>query len=100
MDDEFEGRSKEAVGRRLELSRAAFRLSQTEFAEQAGMKQQTYNQMERGVYYPRIQSLHAFYDTYGLTSDWVLFGDPSGLSYELQDTLKGLRRLKKHKPDK
>lgn len=79
------------IGIRLQLTRQAFSLSQTEFADAAGLTQHAYNQYERGHRRPNIDAAIALCDRYGITLDWIYRGDPSGLPYKLADLIKNLR---------
>ena len=75
-------RSKEAVGRRLELTRRIYGLQQGEFARRAGLNQSTYNQYEKGVNMPNLSAAFALVDTYRLTLDWIYDGAIGELRYE------------------
>ena len=92
--DKYCGRTKRAVGARLELTRQALGIDQGEFAEMAGLKRNTYNQYEKGVYYPSIGSMYMLKDRFRLTTDWILDDDPSGLPYELGAAIARLRKLR------
>ena len=92
--DRYAGRTKQAVGARLELTRQALGLDQGEFARLCGLKANTYNQYERGLYYPSIASLYALRDRYRLTIDWILDDDPSGLPYDLGAAIAQIRRIR------
>lgn len=87
--------SPEAIGRRLELTRAALRMSQIDFCGDAGIATNTYNQYERGKKRPSLDNALKLARAYNLTLDWIYLGDPSGLRYDLADLIKGLRDLKK-----
>lgn len=86
-DEIYGGRSKQAVGKRLALTREAFGLRQGEFGKRAGIKSNTYNMIEAGQNYPSIANAHALCDAYGLDFNWIFTGDPSGLKYSLGDLL-------------
>lgn len=79
------------IGMRLQLTRQAFGMNQTEFADGAGISQHAYNQYERGHRRPNIDAAIALRDQYGITLDWIYCGDPSGLPYKLADLIKQLR---------
>jgi len=92
--DRYAGRTKQAVGRRLALTRQAIGLDQGEFAKMAGLKPNTYNQYEKGLYYPSIASMYALKDRFRLTTDWILDDDPSGLPFDLGSAVANLRKLR------
>jgi transcriptional regulator with XRE-family HTH domain len=85
--------SLKAIGARLELSRRAFGLNQTEFAAGARIKQNAYNQYESGKKRPGIDSAIALRSTYGLTLDWIYCGDPSSLPYKLAKAVRDLKDM-------
>lgn len=86
-----DGRSKEAIGQRLLLTRQALDYKQNEFAARAKMAINTYNQYEMGRNRPQLEQAFALVDAYGLTLDWIYNGDPSGLRAQLADAIKALR---------
>lgn len=92
-DRSSDGRSKAAIGQRLELTRRAIGMAQGEFAERAGISRNTYNQYEQGVNRPQLEAAFKLSDTYRLTLDWIYFGDPSGLRFDLAETIKALRSV-------
>ena len=68
-------------------------MAQGEFAERAGISRNTYNQYEQGVNRPQLEAAFKLSDTYRLTLDWIYFGDPSGLRFDLAETIKALRSV-------
>lgn len=80
-------KSLDAIAQRLELTRTALGLSQSEFADRAGIARNTYNQWEKAKGRPQLDGAIALCQTYNLTLDWVYFGDKSGLSYALAQQL-------------
>jgi transcriptional regulator with XRE-family HTH domain len=88
--DLYNGRDRESVGARLELTRAAVGLSQAEFASAAGLKASAYNQQEKGNKLPGLDAAQALCDHYHLTLDWVYRGDSSGLQYKLAASIHAL----------
>jgi len=79
------------IGERLQLTRQAFGMTQTDFSDAAGISQHAYNQYERGHRRPNLDAAIALRDHYQLTLDWIYCGDPSGLPYKLADLIKQLR---------
>lgn len=73
--------SLEAIAHRLQQTRSALGLSQSEFADRAGIARNTYNQWEKAKGRPQLDGAIALCQTYGLTLDWIYFGDISGLPY-------------------
>ena len=94
-DDPYEGREKDAVGARLELSRQAVGLDQRTFARNAGIKSSTYNQYETGKNMPQIAAAHALCDSYRLSLDWIYRGEMSGLPQQVHSAIAAVRRLRK-----
>lgn len=79
--------SLEAIARRLERTRSALGLSQSEFADKAGIARNTYNQWEKGKGRPQLDGAIALCGTYNLTLDWIYFGDMNGLPYQTASKL-------------
>ena len=77
----------EAIARRLELTRVAFGLSQSEFADKAGIARNTYNQWEKAKGRPQLDGAMALCHTYNITLDWIYFGQMSGLPYQVAQKL-------------
>lgn len=90
----FEGHSKEAIGLRLELTRAVFGLQQNEFCSRAGIATNTYNNYEQGIRTPSLENAISLCKTYDLTLDWLFLGDPSGLRYDTADAIKALKQAR------
>lgn len=90
-----DGRSKHAIGRRLELTRRAIGLSQSEFAQRADLAKNSYNQYETGTNRPQLEAAIKLVDAYRLTLDWIYLGDPSGLRFDLAEAIKALRSVEK-----
>ena len=84
--------SKEAVGRRLQLTRRALDLAPGVFASTAGIAKNTYSQYESGERMPKLEFALKLCDRFELTLDWIYRGDPSGLKYNLADQIISLRR--------
>jgi transcriptional regulator with XRE-family HTH domain len=86
-------RSIDAIAARLIATRKAIGLRQAEYAERAGIPNNTYNQYEQAKGRPSLDFALKLRDTYGLTLDWIYDGDPSGLPWRVahkifQDTPK------------
>jgi len=79
--------SIDEIARRLERTRTALDLSQSEFAEKAGIARNTYNQWEKGKGRPQLDGAIALCNTYHLTLDWIYFGEMNGLPYQIASKL-------------
>lgn len=79
--------SIDAIALRLERTREALNLSQSEFAEKAGIARNTYNQWEKGKGRPQLDGAIALCNTYQLTLDWIYFGETNGLPYQVASKL-------------
>ena len=86
------GRTRAEIGKRLTLARAVIGGNQEDFADKAGIAQNTYNQYERGKKRPSVDNAMKLCDAYLLTLDWIYMGDPSGLPYRLADSLRDQRK--------
>lgn len=64
------------IGKRLKEARAKAGLTQEQACKQAGIpKTQTLSTYERGTSTPRLDALMDLVKLYGVTADWVLFGN-------------------------
>jgi transcriptional regulator with XRE-family HTH domain len=88
-----DGRTKSAIGNRLELTRRALGLAQGDFASRAGIARNAYNQYETGTNRPQLDAAFKLCDTYRLTLDWIYFGDASGLRFDLAEAIKAMRKV-------
>jgi DNA-binding XRE family transcriptional regulator len=79
--------SLDAIARRLERTRVALDLSQSEFADKAGIARNTYNQWEKGKGRPQLDGAIALCNAYSLTLDWIYFGQMAGLPYQVASKL-------------
>jgi transcriptional regulator with XRE-family HTH domain len=80
-------RSVDAIAERLIATRKAIGLRQAEYAERAGIPNNTYNQYEQAKGRPSLDFAYKLCDEYGLTLDWIYNGDPSGLPYRITKNL-------------
>lgn len=92
------GLNKTEIGDRLRLVREALGMSQVDFAARAGIAANTYNQIERGVRLPSVESSIALCEAHDLTLDWIFRGDVSGLKVRLADSIKAMRKLRSGSP--
>ncbi len=86
--------SKEVVSQRLEFLRLAIsklegrKITQTEFAERAGLKQSGYTHYENGMRLPSIDAAAALVDTYDISLDWLYLGLDFNMPFEINAALK------------
>ena len=85
-------RNLSGIGGRLRLTREAFGLGQNEFARQAGIATNTYNQYEQGKRLPRYDLANQICDEFGVTLDWIFRGDASGLPVHIANLIRALEK--------
>jgi transcriptional regulator with XRE-family HTH domain len=83
VNKQDEDRKMEAIGERLRMTREALGFKQNEFAEKAGIPNNTYNQYEKGKKRPFLENAQKLVDTYGLSLDWIYDGKMGGLPHRL-----------------
>jgi transcriptional regulator with XRE-family HTH domain len=71
--------SDERIGERLAALRDMLGLKQAQIAEIIGISQPQWNQYERGKRKLTIEVAASIAKTYGVTLDWLYFGDAGGL---------------------
>jgi transcriptional regulator with XRE-family HTH domain len=91
QDRNSDGSSTVAIGLRLKLSRTALGLGQGEFADRLDIARNTYNQYEKGVNKPPVESALKMRELFGLSLDWIYAGDPTFLRWELAEKIRQLR---------
>lgn len=91
QDRDTDGLSKEAIGKRLALTREILGLTQAEFADLCNISRNTYNQYERGVNRPPIDAGLVIRDKAGISLDWIYAGDPSTLRWDIANKIKEAR---------
>lgn len=93
IDPDDTGDHAHDVGRRLRLTRLAFRVEdQKDFGEPAGVSQSLYNRFETGARLLTLQAALKLCHHYDVTLDWLYRGDPSGLPYSLATRIQEIRR--------
>ncbi len=75
--------SIDRIAIRLINTRQALGLSQTALCLRAGIKTNTYNQWEMAKWRPNIDEAKKLCRAFELTLDWIYFGNPAKLPYEL-----------------
>jgi transcriptional regulator with XRE-family HTH domain len=71
--------SIEAIAHRLRATRETTGLTQSQFADRAGIAQDTYNQWESAMGRPGLDEAMRLRAAYGVTLDWIYLGDASRL---------------------
>lgn len=84
----YNPRSLEAVAARLVVLRRTVGMSQGEFAGAAGIAANTYNQYEKAKSRPELDKAIQICDRFQVTLDWLYFGDPAGLPFQIADRLR------------
>lgn len=91
-DDDLPDTSAAAVGARLSLVREARGFQQAAFAGLLDLTPQAYNAYERGRNMPQATTMAKVRRLTGATSDYLLFGDMTGLPNELVSAIRKLER--------
>lgn len=71
------------IGQRVRLLRVMHEMSQSELGRHLGIKANTVSQFESGVSRPAPDIEIRLKAAFGVTTDWLRFGEMSGLSPEL-----------------
>ena len=79
---------KKVIARRLRQTRVALDLKQYEFADATGLGRVTYNQFETGKRQISVAAAISIAMRFGVTTDWILLGDPSGLPLDLFNKMR------------
>jgi transcriptional regulator with XRE-family HTH domain len=87
-------RSKRAIGERLKLARHLLGKSQKDFATDAGIAGNTYNQYETGTNTPSLEEAQKLCDRWALTLDWIYRGDTRGLGPDLSAAIEAMQRAR------
>jgi transcriptional regulator with XRE-family HTH domain len=96
--------SDEEIGRRLIAVREHFTRNQTEFADDLRIAKNTLNGYEKGSRRLTLETASRIRDRYGISTDWLLFGDVGQPSHDLAVKLGPKPKIeadtKKPKPTK
>lgn len=79
-----------AVGRRLKALRLVLNKDQKHMATLAGVTPQAWSNWENGIRRPAPDQIYKLATTTGVTSDFVYYGDRSGLPVRIADGLSSL----------
>jgi transcriptional regulator with XRE-family HTH domain len=74
-----------AIAKRLARLRSTMHLSQADMCRRIGVAPNRWNQYETGTRRITVEVVSKLRDTFGVTSDWVFFGDESGLPRRITD---------------
>jgi len=89
MQTPIHTRSVRAIAERLLKTQHALGLNQRQLCARAGIATNTYNQWVKAKGRPDLDEAFKLCDAFGLTLDWIYFGDPSGLPHALAIKLFG-----------
>lgn len=81
------GRDFRSIGDRLRQLRLFRDALQKDMAAVAGVTPQAWNNWEKGRARPDVEQVYALCRATGVTSDWVYYGDRSGLPLRLVEWL-------------
>jgi transcriptional regulator with XRE-family HTH domain len=79
-----------AFGARLRAVIDALEQSQANVARSIGVTKENLGNWLRGDSYPSMHPVYKFCRIYGVTADWLVLGDPSGLRSDVRDRLLSL----------
>lgn len=85
--NEFPDDSREAVAARLRSVREILGMTRREFAERAGISEQSYGPFENCIRDLSLISAKKLRRTYGLSLDFLYFGNKSELPYRIAKDL-------------
>ena len=83
MDSLPLGHSLDDVAARLTLLREIHGDTQRAFADRVGIKPTAWNNYERSQRLIRIQEARKLVNLFGVTTDWIFYGDLKGMPYDL-----------------
>lgn len=78
----------EDIGSRIRAGRQALGYSQTEFAQKAGFTKSQVSNWEGGLHRPSLDACIALRETYGLSIDFIVFGNLDALPYKIAKQLE------------
>ena len=87
MSDPGETRPYRDIANRLKQARYALGLNQTEFAATAGLKKSQVANWEGGLHRPSLDACIALRETYGLSIDFIIFGNLDALPHKIARAL-------------
>ena len=88
---ELTGREPYSIGRRLVVTRLALNEKQPSiFAVSMKWSPQSLANWESGLCSPPFKHMTILKDTHAVTTDWIYFGDPSGLPKHVFDKIEAI----------
>jgi len=86
-----------AIGQRIIAIREALGLNQSEFALRADLKKSQVSNWESGLHRPSLDACIAIRETYGLSIDFIIFGNLDALPHKVAKLLESNPRVKDSK---
>ena len=80
--------SIQAIAERLIATREALGYSQSEFADDAEISRNTYNQWEKKRGRPSLDKAFQLCDQHMITLDWIYLGNPRGLPSDIWNKIR------------
>lgn len=76
------------IGLRIKAGRKALGYNQTEFAKKAGFTKSQVSNWEGGLHRPSLDACIALRETYGLSIDFIIFGNLDALPHRIAKALE------------
>lgn len=83
MSQETPDRPYTDIGQRLRAGRKALNLTQTEFAKKGGFTKSQVSNWEGGAHRPSLDACIAMREKFGLSIDYVVFGNLDALPHRI-----------------
>ena len=88
MATESPNRPYAEIGNRLRAGRKALGYSQTDFAKNAGFTKSQVSNWEGGLHRPSLDACITLRETYGLSIDFIIFGNLDALPHKIAKVLE------------
>ncbi|CUH68656.1 transcriptional repressor DicA [Thalassovita gelatinovora] len=88
MSAENSERPYTEIGHRLRAARKALGYNQTDFAKRAGFTKGQVSNWEGGAHRPSLDACIAMRETYGLSIDFIIFGNMDALPHKIAKLLE------------
>lgn len=76
------------IGNRIKAGRQALGYSQTDFAKRAGLSKSQVSNWESGLHRPSLDACITLRETYGLSIDFIIFGNLDALPHKIAKLLE------------
>ncbi|MFT4962512.1 MAG: transcriptional regulator with XRE-family HTH domain [Paracoccaceae bacterium] len=76
------------IGSRIHAARLALELSQTDFAKRAKFSKSQVSNWEGGAHRPSLDACITMRETYGLSIDFIIFGNLDALPHKIAKALE------------